>query len=141
MATYDTLIKGGTVVDGTGLPRHRSDVGIKDGRVTAVESTIASSEATEVLDASGHIVAPGFIDLHTHYDSQIQWDPYCTISGWHGVTSVTLGNCGFGFAPVAPADRDRAMLMMSRNEAISLEAMQEGMLWDWETLPGVHGLA
>jgi N-acyl-D-aspartate/D-glutamate deacylase len=135
MATYDMLIKGGTVVDGTGLPRSRADVGISDGRVTAVESAIATSEATEVLDASGHIVAPGFIDLHTHYDSQIQWDPYCTISGWHGVTSVTLGNCGFGFAPVAASDRDRAMLMMSRNEAISLEAMQEGMLWDWETLP------
>ncbi len=135
MATYDLLIKGGTVVDGTGLPRYPADVGINGGRVTAIESAIRASDATDVLDASGHIVAPGFVDLHTHYDSQIQWDPYCTISGWHGVTSVTLGNCGFGFAPVRAEDRDRAMLMMSRNEAISLDAMREGMLWDWITLP------
>ena len=135
MTTYDLLIKGGTVVDGTGLPRYAADVGITAGRVAAVESTIRASDATDVLDASGHIVAPGFVDLHTHYDSQIQWDPYCTISGWHGVTSVTLGNCGFGFAPVRPEDRDRAMLMMSRNEAISLDAIREGMLWDWVTLP------
>ena len=71
------------------------------------------SDADQVLDAEGQIVAPGFVDLHTHYDAQIQWDPYCTISGWHGVTSVVLGNCGFGFAPVRPEERDRSMLTMS----------------------------
>ena len=83
------------------------------------------------------IVAPGFIDLHTHYDAQIRWDPYCTISGWHGVTSVVLGNCGFGFAPVRPDFRDRSMLTMTRTEAIPYESMIEGMLphWDWETIP------
>jgi N-acyl-D-aspartate/D-glutamate deacylase len=87
------------------------------------------------LDAAGLIVAPGFVDLHTHYDAQIQWDPYCTVSGWHGVTSVAIGNCGFGFAPCAPKDRDRAMLALTRNEAIPYEPMKLGMLWDWETFP------
>ena len=135
MPEYDVLIKGGTLVDGTGLPARPADVGISGGRVVAIEDSIPTSSATQVLDASGLIVGPGFVDLHTHYDSQIQWDPYCTISGWHGVTSLTLGNCGFGFAPVRPEDRERAMLMMSRNEAISLDAMQEGMLWDWVTFP------
>ena len=77
-----------------------------------------------LIDASGLIVAPGFVDLHTHYDAQIQWDPYCTISGWHGVTSVVLGNCGFGFAPVRSDERDRAMPTMSRTEAIPFETMK-----------------
>jgi len=135
VSSYDLLIRGGTVVDGTGLPRYRADLGIAGGMIRAIEPRLPSSSAARVLDASGAIVAPGFIDLHTHYDSQIQWDPYCTISGWHGVTSVTLGNCGFGFAPVRPEDRERAMLMMSRNEAISLAAMAAGMLWDWITFP------
>ena len=75
---------------------------------------------TRELDAAGLIVAPGFVDLHTHYDAQIFWDPYCTLSGWHGVTSVVIGNCGFGFAPVRPAERERAMLTMTRVEAIPL---------------------
>ena len=88
-----------------------------------------------MIDASGLNVAPGFVDLHTHYDSQVFWDPYCSISGWHGVTSVAIGNCGFGFAPCKPEDQERAMLTMSRNEAVPLEAMQEGMPWDWETYP------
>ena len=134
MAKFDTLIKGGTVVDGLRVPRYRADVGIKDGRIAQIGG-IKNGDAGKVIDASGLIVAPGFIDLHTHYDAQIQWDPYCTISGWHGVTSVALGNCGFGFAPVRPGERDRAMLMMSRNEAIPLGAMQEAMLWDWVTFP------
>ena len=131
---YDILIRGGTVVDGTMVPRQRADVGIRDGRIVEI-GKIASRDAGRVLDADGLIVAPGFVDLHTHYDAQIQWDPWCSISGWHGVTSVALGNCGFGFAPVKPAERDRAMLSMSRNEAIPLESMREGMIWDWETFP------
>ena len=136
MARYDKIIKNGTIVDGLRTPRFTGDIGIKDGKVEAI-GNIDASEGAEVLDATGLIVAPGFIDLHTHYDSQIFWDPYCTISGWHGVTSVAIGNCGFGFAPVkgTEEDRNRAMLTMSRNEAVPLESMQEGMPWDWETYP------
>ena len=87
------------------------------------------------MDASGKHVAPGFVDLHTHYDSQVFWDPWCTMSGWHGVTSVVIGNCGFGFAPCKPEDRDRTMLSLSRNEAVPLRTMQAGMPWDWVTFP------
>ena len=134
-ATFDTIIRGGTVVDGTGFPRYRADVGLAGGKVAQIGGRMEAGPNTRVLDASGSIVAPGFVDLHTHYDSQIYWDPYCTISGWHGVTSVVLGNCGFGFAPVRVEDRDRAMLTMSRNEAIPLDAMKEGMPWDWVTFP------
>ena len=85
MAHYDVIIKGGTVVDGTLAPRYVSDVGIKDGKIVKIGG-INGSTADKVLDAKGLVVAPGFIDLHTHYDAQIQWDPYCTMSGWHGVT-------------------------------------------------------
>jgi N-acyl-D-aspartate/D-glutamate deacylase len=131
---YDLIIRGGTIVDGTRLPRYRGDVGIKNGRVAKI-GRIAAGQAERTLDAAGCIVAPGFVDLHTHYDAQIHWDPYCTISGWHGVTSVVLGNCGFGFAPVKPADRERAMLMMTRTEQIPYASMQEGMPWKWETFP------
>ena len=134
MADYDIIIKGGTIVDGTRTPRYVSDLAIVDGKVAKIGG-LRSSSATRVLDASGLIVAPGFIDLHTHYDAQIQWDPYCTVSGWHGVTTVLIGNCGFGFAPCRPEDRDRAMLMMTRNEAIPYDAMKAEMLWDWVTFP------
>lgn len=134
MVLFDTVIKGGTVVDGARTPRYLADVGIKDGHVSRIGS-INAGDGDRVLDASGLIVAPGFVDLHTHYDSQVYWDPWCTISGWHGVTSVAIGNCGFGFAPVKPEDRDRAMLTMTRNEAVPLACMKEGMPWDWETYP------
>ena len=87
------------------------------------------------IDASGLIVAPGFIDLHTHYDAQVFWDPHCSISGWHGVTSVAIGNCGFGFAPVRPDQRERAMLTMTRLEAIPYASMKAGLPWDWVTFP------
>ena len=135
MAKFDVLIRGGTVVDGTRVPRFVADVGIKDGRVAQVGGRMESIEADQVLEAEGKIVAPGFVDLHTHYDAQIQWDPYCTISGWHGVTSVVLGNCGFGFAPVRAEERDRAMLTMSRTEAIPFDSMKAGMIWDWISFP------
>ena len=115
-------------------PRYAGDIGIKDGLIAAI-GRIKDSEAERVIDAKGCIVAPGFVDLHTHYDAQLFWDPYCTLSGWHGVTSVVIGNCGFGFAPVAKDMRDRMMLSMTRVEAIPLESMREGMPWDWETFP------
>ena len=134
MADYDIIISGGTIVDGTRTPRFISDIAIKDGKIAQIGG-LKGKTAARVLDATGRIVAPGFVDLHTHYDAQIFWDPYCTLSGWHGVTSVALGNCGFGFAPSRAEDRDRAMLSMTRNEAIPYEAMKAGMPWDWVTFP------
>ena len=136
MAHYDTIIKSGTIVDGTRTPRFQSDLAIKDGRIAKIGG-LKTATADKVLNADGLIVAPGFVDLHTHYDAQYFWDPYCTMSGWHGVTSVGIGNCGFGFAPSRVEDRDRAMQSLTRNEAIPLKTMQEGMgpKWDWITFP------
>ncbi len=134
MPEYDLVIRGGTIVDGTGVPRYRADLGVKDGRVAMVSGKINSGGAKEI-DASGCIVAPGAIDLHTHYDAQLNWDPYASLSGWFGVTSLTIGECGFGFAPTRPEDRDLNMRMMNRIEAIPLESMRLGMRWDWETFP------
>ena len=131
---YDVHIKNGTIVDGARSPRYRGDLWIKDGRIAQMGGR-SKGESKKVIDAEGLIVAPGFVDLHTHYDAQIHWDPWCTTSGWHGVTSVVLGNCGFGFAPVKPEMRDRCLLAMTRNEAIPLETMQAGMPFDWETIP------
>ena len=134
MQEFDTVIRGGTIVDGTGIPRYRSDIAIKDGRIVMISGKIPSGAAKEI-DASGCIVAPGAIDLHTHYDAQLNWDPYATLSGWFGVTTVTIGQCGFGFAPVRPDDRDLSMRMMNRIEAIPLKSMRLGIRWDWETYP------
>ena len=134
MAHYDIIIKGGTLVDGTRTPRYKTDIGIKDEKIARIGG-LHDSTADRVLNAQGCIVAPGFVDLHTHYDAQIFWDPYCTLSGWHGVTSIALGNCGFGFAPSREEDRDRSMLSMTRNEAIPYDAMKAGMPWDWVTFP------
>jgi N-acyl-D-aspartate/D-glutamate deacylase len=134
MARYDTVIRGGMVVDGTRMPRRRCDVGIVDGRIAKI-GRIGVAEGKRALDADGMIVAPGFVDLHTHYDAQLFWDPYCSLSGWHGVTSVVIGNCGFGFAPVRPEERERAMRSMTRVEAIPYAAMSAGLPWDWVTYP------
>jgi N-acyl-D-aspartate/D-glutamate deacylase len=134
MAEFDLQIKGGTIVDGTRVPRYHGDVWIKDGKIAQLGGR-APGFAKKVIDADGLIVAPGFVDLHTHYDAQIRWDPYCTISGWHGVTSLVLGNCGFGFAPCKPDFRERSMLTMTRTEAIPYASMKAGMNWDWETIP------
>ena len=134
MALYDAVIRGGMVVDGTRMPRRRCDVGIKAGRIAKL-GHIRPSDGARVLDAGGMVVGPGFVDLHTHYDAQVFWDPYCTLSGWHGVTSVVIGNCGFGFAPIRPPDRERAMRSMTRVEAIPYNAMKAGLPWDWVTFP------
>src|SRR6267143_1459206 len=134
MAEFDVLVRGGTVVDGTGGPRYRADVGVIGDRIAGI-GKFGSSSAKRVIDASECVVAPGFVDLHTHYDAQLFWDPYCTISGWHGVTSIVIGNCGFGFAPVKPELRDRAMLTMTRTEAIPYASMKAGVPWDWVTYP------
>ena len=134
MKEYDLVIRGGTIVDGTGVPKYKADLGVKDGRVAMISGVIKAGAAKE-LDASGCIVAPGAIDLHTHYDAQLNWDPYCSLSGWFGVTSLTIGQCGFGFAPTKPEDRELNMRMMNRVEAIPLESMRKGMRWDWVTFP------
>jgi N-acyl-D-amino-acid deacylase len=132
MPSWDLVIKSGTVIDGVRTPRFKADVAIKDGRIAQI-GRVNAADGAEVVDASDRVVAPGVVDLHTHYDSQLFWDPWCTMSGWHGVTSVVIGNCGFGFAPCKPEDRDRAMLSLARNEAVPLKTMQAGMPWDWVT--------
>jgi N-acyl-D-aspartate/D-glutamate deacylase len=134
MPELDVVLRGGVVIDGTGAQRYRADVGIRDGRIAAI-GRLRPADAGRVLDADGAIVAPGFVDLHTHYDAQLFWDPYLTLSGWHGVTSVVIGNCGFGFAPMLPELRERAMLTMTRVEAIPYASMAEGLPWDWVTYP------
>lgn len=134
MAEYDLVIRGGTIVDGTTLPAYKADLAVKGGKVAKISGRLAGAGGKE-LDASGCYVAPGAIDLHCHYDAQLNWDPYCTLSGWHGVTSLTIGQCGFGFAPTRPDDREANMEMMSRIEAIPMASMRAGMRWDWETFP------
>ena len=134
MGEYDLVVRGGTIVDGTGIPRYKADLAVKDGRVARISGKIAAGGAREI-NAAGCIVAPGAVDLHTHYDAQLNWDPYASLSGWFGVTSLTIGQCGFGFAPTRPEDRELNMRMMNRIEAIPLESMRIGMRWDWETFP------
>jgi len=134
MSRFDRVIRNGMIIDGTRAPRYRGDIGIRNGVIAEI-GRIDPADAGEVIDAEGLVVAPGFIDLHTHYDAQLFWDPYCTLSSWHGITSVVIGNCGFGFAPVKPEMRERAMLSMTRVEAIPLPSMQTGMPWDWVTFP------
>lgn len=134
MTEFDSVIKGGTIVDGTGVGRYRGDIAVKGGRIAEI-GNISTNRALKVLDASDCIVAPGVIDVHTHYDAQLFWDPYCTLSGWHGVTSVVIGNCGFGFAPCPPDQRERAMKSMTRVEAIPFSSMKSALPWDWVTYP------
>ena len=135
MPEFDKIIRNGTIIDGTGgMPAYRGDIAIKNGKIAMISGRILGS-AKEELDATGCIVAPGAIDLHNHYDLQLNWDPYATMSGWHGVTSVAIGQCGFGFAPCKPEDREAAMRLLTRIEAIPLKTMELGLSWDWETFP------
>jgi N-acyl-D-aspartate/D-glutamate deacylase len=129
----DLVIKNGVVIDGSGLPRYRADVGVKHGRI--VEIGRIRAQARETLDAEDRVVAPGFVDGHTHMDAQIFWDPLGTCSCWHGVTSVVMGNCGFTLAPCAAKDKDLVIRNLQRAEDISPEAMEAGIDWTWTTFP------
>jgi N-acyl-D-amino-acid deacylase len=130
---YDIVIRNGTIVDGSGLPGYQADLGIVQGRIATIGKITGS--ATEVIDAEGHIVSPGFIDAHTHMDAQVFWDPIGTCSCWHGVTSVVMGNCGFSLAPCPEKDKLLVMRNLERAEDISPAAMEAGIKWSWETFP------
>jgi N-acyl-D-aspartate/D-glutamate deacylase len=129
------LIRGGTLVDGTGAPGKRGDLGVVNGRIAALGEIRGAAKRT--IDASGCIVSPGFVDIHTHYDAQIFWDRMVTISPWHGVTSVVMGNCGFGIAPTRTVRRELIMRTLENVEGMSLDALRAGVGEDWgfETFP------
>lgn len=129
----DLVIKNGTVIDGSGMGRYRADVGVKDGVITEIGRIRAPADQT--VDAEGHIVAPGFIDGHTHMDAQVAWDPLGSCSCWHGVTSVVIGNCGFALAPCKPDAREWFAQCLEAVEDIPTQAMMAGIDWDWETFP------
>ena len=132
---YDIKIVGGTIVDGSGKTGYAGDVGIKDGKIIALGQ--APGDATQTIDASGKAVTPGFVDIHTHYDAQVVWDRMLTISPWHGVTTVVLGNCGFGVAPTRPHQRDLIVGTLEKVEGMSPATLNEGLGEDWpfETFP------
>jgi N-acyl-D-aspartate/D-glutamate deacylase len=129
--SYDLVIRGGTVIDGSGLARYRADVGVADGRIARIGKI--RDRGREEIDAREHVVAPGFIDGHTHMDAQVAWDPLGTCSCWHGVTTVVMGNCGFTLAPCRPDEQHLVVRNLERAEDIPAEAMQAGIEWSWET--------
>ncbi|MGA2210235.1 MAG: amidohydrolase family protein [Acidimicrobiales bacterium] len=143
----DYAITGGTVVDGTGAPAYQADIGIKDGRIVEIvragEAGGLSDEAASSFDATGLVVSPGIVDVHTHYDAQLYWDPYATPSNVHGVTTVFGGNCGFTLAPLHAEDGDYTRRMMARVEGMAIPALEQGAPWDWESfgdyLAGLEG--
>ena len=133
MAAYDKLIKGGTLVDGKGHAPYTADIAIKHGYIAAIGRDLGS--ARETVDADGLIVTPGWVDIHTHYDAQVTWDPELLQSTWHGVTSVVLGNCGVGFAPAKPERRQWLINLMEGVEDIPGVSLEAGMNWQWESFP------
>ena len=130
---FDLVVKNGIVVDGTGGPRFHADIGVNEGKITAIGRL--SDKAHRTVDAEGHVVTPGFIDGHTHMDAQVFWDPLGSCSCYHGVTSVVMGNCGFTIAPCAERDAGFVFKNLERAEDISPDAMQAGIEWSWETFP------
>src|SRR3989440_7672440 len=129
----DLVIRGGTVVDGTGAPSRTADVAITDGVVTEVGRV--DGRGRQEIDADGLLVTPGFVDIHTHYDGQITWDPLLTPSCWHGVTTIVMGNCGVGFAPVKPDRHEWLIGLMEGVEDIPGAALSAGIQWGWESFP------
>ncbi|MFN0090259.1 MAG: N-acyl-D-amino-acid deacylase family protein [Acidimicrobiales bacterium] len=135
MSSYDIVIKGGTVIDGSGAPARRADVGIVGDRIAQL-GDLAGASAARTIDAQGRLVTPGFVDIHSHLDAQVSWDPACTSSCWHGITSVVFGNCGVTFAPVKPTDHDYLAKMMESVEDVPAASIMAGLPWDWETYGG-----
>ncbi len=133
--SHDLVIRGGTIVDGTGAPSFTGDVGIDEGRITAVSAGRLDGVGAREVDADGLVVAPGWVDVHTHYDGQVTWDPEVTPSSWHGVTTVVMGNCGVGFAPVRRDGHDFLIELMEGVEDIPGSALHEGIAWEWESFP------
>ncbi|MGE0586800.1 MAG: amidohydrolase family protein [Flavobacteriaceae bacterium] len=131
MATYDLLIRGGTLIDGTGSAAQRADVAVRDGRIVAVG--FIEGSGVEEIDATGLLVTPGFVDIHTHFDGQAIWDSRLAPTTWHGVTTVVMGNCGVGFAPVRASDRERLVALMEGVEDIPHPCLAEGLDWEWES--------
>ncbi|MDE0912111.1 MAG: amidohydrolase family protein, partial [Myxococcota bacterium] len=132
--SYDLLIKNGSIVDGSGNAPFKGDIAVRDGKIAAI-GDIADATATETIDATGQLVTPGWVDIHTHFDGQATWDELLTPSCWHGVTTVVMGNCGVGFAPVKPEKRQWLVELMEGVEDIPGTALNEGIVWDWETFP------
>ena len=130
---HDLVIRGGTVVDGSGGPRYAADVAIDGGIIVDVGTVDTPGRRT--VDADGLLVTPGFVDIHTHFDGQATWDPHLTPSCWHGVTTAILGNCGVGFAPVLPQGQQRLVEVMEGVEDIPGTALYEGIRWEWESFP------
>ena len=128
----DLAVRGGTVVDGTGRPGFRADIGISDGRIAVIDMPVRGAEE---IDATGRLVVPGFVDVHTHYDAQALWDPELSPSGWQGVTSVVAGNCGFSLAPAREAGRDLLLRTLETVEDMRLATMNAGIEWDFESYP------
>jgi N-acyl-D-aspartate/D-glutamate deacylase len=130
---HDVIIRGAEICDGTGAPVRRGDIAIRDGRIAALGTVGGAARRT--IDADGLVAAPGFVDVHTHYDCQVSWDPALTPSSWHGVTSVVMGNCGFTIAPCRAAHRDLLMEMLLYVEGMPSEALRAGIRWEWESFP------
>ena len=130
---HDLILEGGTLIDGSGAPPREADVAVDGDRIAAVGRDLG--DARERIDARGKLVTPGWVDIHTHYDGQATWDPMLTPTCWHGVTTLVMGNCGVGFAPVHPGKEEFLIGLMEGVEDIPGTALAEGMTWGWESFP------